>query len=753
MLRLSSLFTIISCFMLLLVACQSKDQRPVDQADIDGTKLMADTLDYLSQRIDPTKNYYASNLRAQYYEDKMKSATPRQMGQLMYFWLKELLNDGSNKKAIVELNSFINQLNLDVNNMDKNSKLIFELLALAHLRDGELENCQANHTAESCILPLADNSIHQIRAGSMGAIAIYEKILARFPEDLNSRWLLNIAYVTLGEYPDGVPDQWLIEGLQPAEEGPITPFKNVASGMGLDINELSGSVCTDDFNNDGLLDIFISSWAPDHPLRVFWNKGDGTFEENPGGIGLEGINGGLNLVHADYNNDGFLDVFVMRGAWLGNSGQQPNSLIRNNGDGTFDDVTYEAGVLSFHPTQSASWADFNKDGWIDLFVANETEGDKNGQHPCELFINNQDGTFTEIAKQANIAIEGYFKGCTTGDINGDGFPDVYLSNLNGTNSLLLNTGELGAKVAFKDITTQAKVSEPFHGFPTWMWDYDNDGLLDIFASSYDSRHMNKVGFDEAIQMLGGSEDVRYPRLYKNNGDNTFSDVTKSVGLNRVMFPMGSNFGDLDNDGFLDFYLGTGAPDLRSVVPNLTFYNHRGERFEDITYASGMGHIQKGHGVAFADLDNDGDQDIYTVMGGAYPGDFFYNTLFENSNENNNWITLKLVGEQSNRMAIGARIKVTTLGADGNAQHFFATVGSGGSFGNSSLQQELGLGGATKIERIEVTWPNSENTTQVFTEVPINQRYELKEGVAELVVMESPSFDFKGMMDHNHHHNH
>lgn len=740
----------LSLISLFSFACQNEKESLSDPRS--NTEIMADTLEYLVSTVDPLKNYYESRLRAQYYLDKMNTSSPREKGKLMYLWFKELINAGENKQAITAISNFVQQLNLDINNMDKNSKLIFELLALSHLRDGELENCQANHTGESCIFPLAENSIHQNRQGSTEAIKIYEKILAKFPDDLYSRWLLNVAYVTLGEYPEKVPSQWLIEGLRPNQEGPIQAFKNVATGMGIDVNELSGSVIADDFDNDGLLDIFISSWEHVHPLRLFRNNGDGTFTERTE-MGLDGINGGLNIVSTDYNNDGLLDIFVMRGAWLEESGTFPNSLIKNNGDGTFEDVTYSSGLFSLHPTQAASWADFNNDGWIDVFIANETVDEKKGKHPCELYLNNQNGTFTNIAKQAGIAIEGYFKGCTAGDINNDGWTDLYLSNLDGSNYLFINKGGNTTQVTFENITQSAKVEGPSSSFPTWIWDYNNDGLLDIFVSTYYARHMDKVGIDEAIQMLNIKGDIQYPKLYKNIGNNKFADVTEEVGLNRVMFPMGSNFGDLDNDGFPDFYLGTGAPDLRSVVPNLTFYNHQGARFEDITYSSGMGHIQKGHGVAFADFDNDGDQDIYTVMGGAYPGDFFFNTLFENPNEQNNWVTLKLEGTTSNRAAIGARIKVSTRGEAGEKQDFFAVVNTGGSFGCSSLQQEIGLGNATNIDAIEIIWPNKDRSIQKFANVSINKRYHIIEGSNELSLMNQTAFSFTPSEGHHHHHQH
>lgn len=733
-----------------LPACQGKLDKPSGSVS-SSTQLMADTLQYILKTTDPNKNYYSSELRAQYFQEQMAKASPREKGSLKYYYFKELINSGNNKLAIESIQNFIAQLNLDIDGMDKNSKLFFELLALAHLRDGELENCQANHTAESCIFPLAENSYHQLRSGSSNAIKIYEKILHQFPDDLTTRWLLNVAYMTLGEYPDKVPEKWLIDGLKPTKsQSPVRPFTNVASGAGVDINELSGGVCLDDFNNDGYIDIVASSWGQDHQIRIFLSDGKGGFIEQVES-GLKGINGGLNLTHADYNNDGLLDVLVLRGAWLGASGRHPNSLLKNLGNGQFEDVTFKAGLLSFYPTQTATWADFNNDGWVDLFIGNESVIESKTKYPCELYLNKKDGTFENIAKEVGLDVVGFFKGVTAGDINNDGWVDLYLSNLEGKNFLFLNEGtDSSPPLKFTDITLQANVAAPQYGFPTWLWDYDNDGWLDIFASSYDSRHMNSVAYDEAIQMLGIDGDVRYAKLYKNNRDNTFSDITENAGLNRVMFPMGSNFGDLDNDGYQDIYLGTGAPDLRSVVPNLVFYNRSGTHFDDITYEVGMGHIQKGHGVGFADIDNDGDQDIYAVMGGAYPGDFFYNVLFENPNSDNSWITLDLEGTTTNRSAIGSRIRVNITNSSGETKDYHVVVSSGGSFGSSSLQQEIGLGDAVRINEIEIKWANKDQSVEVFKEVTINKKYHIKEGTMKLVEAQHKPFTFSKGGGHHHH---
>jgi hypothetical protein len=225
--------------------------------------------------------------------------------------------------------------------------------------------------------------------------------------------------------------------------------------------------------------------------------------------------------------------------------------------------------------------------------------------------------------------------------------------------------------------------------------------------------------------LGEEHTAELPRLYRNDSDGTFTDVTEATHLNKIMLSMGSNFGDLDNDGYLDFYVGTGAPDPRFLMPNRMFRNDAGLVFQEVTASGGFGTIMKGHGVAFGDIDQDGDQDLYVVLGGAYEVDLAQNQLFINPGHANSWITLRLQGVSMNRGAIGARIKVNVATPDG-PRDIYATVGSGGSFGASSLQQEIGLGAATSIRSLSVTW-SSAGTTDVYSQVDLNQAYLIREG--------------------------
>ncbi len=235
--------------------------------------------------------------------------------------------------------------------------------------------------------------------------------------------------------------------------------------------------------------------------------------------------------------------------------------------------------------------------------------------------------------------------------------------------------------------------------------------------------------DVVRDQLGETTGTEHSRLYRNRGNGTFENVTAAVGLDTMLLAMGTNFGDLDNDGFLDAYFGTGEPSFSTLVPNRMFHNQGGTRFHDISLASGFGHLQKGHGIAFADIDNDGDQDVYAVMGGAFTGDVYPNALFVNPGNENSWLTLRLEGSRSNRSAIGARVEVRVK-TPGGARSIFRTVGTGGSFGSASLQLEIGLGAASEISEVLVTWPLPGRHEQRFTGLRPEAIYRLREGEAD-----------------------
>jgi hypothetical protein len=621
------------------------------------------------------------------------------------------------------------------------------LIAISYLRQGEQENCVMNHTSASCIIPIAAEGYHQLPDGSSRAIEAYTRILQRNPDALDARWLLNIAYMTLGKYPEQVPEDWLIPSEAFASEYPLKKFEDVAPHLGLANRALSGGTVIEDFNQDGYLDIMVTSWGLEDQMQYFQHDGtDGmSFTERTKEAGLTGLVSGLNMVHADYNNDGLPDVLVLRGAWLEEHGRHPNSLLRNNGpdpDGipTFTDVTREVGLLEFMPTQTAVWSDFNNDGWVDLLIGNETPRGKFYKFPTQLYVN-QGGikdtvTFTEVSQAAGINVTEYVKGVVAGDYDNDGWADIYVSTLEGRNFLFRNSGATEDGLPrFEDVTEEAGLLEDINTFPAWFWDYNNDGWLDIFVSGYNRGSAGSIAHQVAAEYLDLPFEADMPHLYRNNGPSesgrpTFTDVTREANLYQIMHTMGSNFGDLDNDGYLDMFLGTGDPDFRSIIPNLVFRNDQGKKFQNVTTAGGFGNLQKGHAVAFADLDHDGDQDIFVNMGGANYGDVYQNSLFENPYSNiaeaNHWITLQLLGTESNRMAIGTRIRIVTT-EQGQSRAIFREVNSGGSFGGNTLRQEIGLGSSSMVDTLQISWPAS-GTIQTLTNVEANQFLTITEGI-------------------------
>lgn len=589
-----------------------------------------------------------------------------------------------------------------------------EMLISACLRLGETENCCALPSPESCIFPLHKSAIHTNREGSERAVEHLSWLLKR--ADLDSeqrgqaRWLLNLAYMTLGEQPIGDLKGSLLK--LPAEPvpGPRTArrgspvefpaFKNIAASAGVDTFGLSGGAVADDLNGDGLIDLAVSNWDPSVSMSCFLNKGDGTFTKAD--ANLDGIKGGLNMVQCDYDNDGDIDLFVTRGAWLKDAGKHPNSLLQNDGTGRFTDVTYAVGLAEpAYPTQTAGWADYDLDGDMDLFIGNEAK--MGFDAPCQLF-RNDGGQFIDVAKEAGVNIQRFVKGIGWGDYDGDGFPDLLLSCLGKANILMHNRGD----GTFSNATHLLQpTSGPERSFPAWFFDYDNDGWLDIFVSSYASVQAEYLNYFQG----GILPDYAHASLFHNEAGAGFIDRISEAALDRPMLPMGSNFGDLTNNGFPDIYLGSGKPDFDAIVPNSLFVNDEG-RFFDLTMTSRMGHLQKGHAVAMADFDRDGDLDVFEQMGGALPADKFYDVLYENPGFGRHWLGVKLEGVKTNRFGVGCRVAVLIEEPKTGSRWIYQWMNSGGSFGANPLQLHFGLGEAESVKEVRVYWPVSDSTTVV-----------------------------------------
>jgi len=598
-----------------------------------------------------------------------------------------------------------------------------EVLGTAYLHKSEMENDVYRKPGDRCLFPPRKPFRYQKTVDSERAVYYLTRFLEKKPDTQEVKWLLNLAYMTLGKYPSGVPAKYLIPPSVFESKENIGRFVDVAPAAGLNSFSGAGGVIVDDFDNDGWFDIVTSSYDQCAPLHFFHNNGDGTFTDHAIQAGLADQLGGLNIIQTDYNNDGCMDILVLRGGWQ--SAMRP-SLLRNNCAGTFTDVTEAAGLIEPIASQTAVWADIDNDGFLDLFIGNE-------QGPSRLYHNKGDGTFENIAASAGVDRTAFSKGVVAADYDNDGFVDFYVSNLGGDNFLYHNNHDR----TFTEVGKQAGVQAPWMSFATWFFDYDNDGFPDLFVTSY---YMSP---EEILRsQLRLPYNVETLKLYHNEGNGRFRDVTVEVGLDRVFDPMGSNFGDVDNDGFLDFYLGTGTPPYGDILPNVLFHNQGGKKFVDITASSGTGELHKGHGVAFADLDNDGDEDMVAETGGAVPGDRHAIRLYENPGHDNDWISLKLVGAKSNRAAIGARIKLSVQN-EGQGQRFISrTVGSGGSFGASPLQQHIGLGKDARILSLEIWWPAT-NMRQNFSDVGKNQFLEIVEFAKEYTKLERPRIRLGG----------
>ncbi len=718
------------------------DAPPATVTIASGTAAMVDSLLAINARAirQSENNPFLNTARVAVLSTALASQSGPEAMETRFKLAEEQLKQGRTQQAIDGLESLIRDAGISWDSIAPHQKPFFDLAAVAYMRLGEQQNCLEGAAANICILPLAGGARHTRTQGARGAIERYTKILRQYPDDRGSQWLLNIAYLQLGEYPRGVPARYLVSNLAPtAGTGAFPAFRNVAGNVGLGIAGIAGGVNVADFNNDGLLDVFTTGWGIADPSRLFMADGRGGFDERTPTAGLTGIVGGLNTTHADYDNDGDEDVLIMRGAWMRESGPFPMSLLRNRGDGTFDDVTFASGLGGTGPTNTAAWADFDRDGRLDLFVGYESYRRLTGgpSHPSRLYHNDGNGTFTEVAASAGIVIDDFVKGAAWGDVNEDGLPDLYLTVLYGMNRLYINRG--GASAAtwrFEETAAAAGVQRPLAAFATWFFDMDNDGHLDLFVPSYDvNAAMHEMVAREylglPLSVRIGDVDVTYEdaKLYRGRGDGTFEDITQQAGLRgKVLFAMGMNFGDLDNDGLLDFYVGTGNPDLRSVIPNRMFRNVGGTRFEEVTLRGGFGHLQKGHAIAFADLDRDGDEDVYARIGGAYEGDVSASVLFENPGWNGtHWLTLVLQGTTANRSAIGAQVAIDVVDALGGRRTLHRTVGTGGSFGAGPLELHVGLGTASRISEVRITWPDRQRTRTVSTSLAADGVYRIVQG--------------------------
>ncbi len=493
-------------------------------------------------------------------------------------------------------------------------------------------------------------------------------------------------------------------------------LKNSVSPQRYTFETMVGGVALFDYNNDGLLDIFFTNGGaipsleksdPSYFNRLYRNNGDGTYTDVTEKAGLQGIGYSMGVAAGDYDNDGYVDLYV--------TGVNHNLLFHNNCDGTFTDVTAKAGVAGMIPgygkawSQTAGWFDYNNDGRLDLLVVNYLNYDiKTATHcvqlgypaycspvdflgtPNILYRNNGDGTFTDVSEQSHISqYVGKGMGVSFADYDNDGFVDVFISNDTFENYLLHNNGD----GTFTDVGILAGVAynsfgNVVAGMGTDFRDLDNDGKPDIFQTA-----MFGEGFP----------------LYKNLGDGQFQDVTGSTRLTTLtsrLTAWGAGVFDFDNDGNKDLF--TANADILDnameiahrpfALPNGLFRNRGNFTFDDLSRDAGESFAKPAphRGAAFGDLNNDGKVDaVVTVLNGPPQ------ILMNRTSNGNHWILLKLVGVKSNRDGIGTKVKITT--AQGSQYNeATTTVGYNSS---SDKRVHFGLGAAATIDSIELTWPS------------------------------------------------
>ena len=540
--------------------------------------------------------------------------------------------------------------------------------------------------------------VYHLRHGDLEkAVTNFKESLRLKPRDPETLWNLWTAYDKLGGYPAELSEEFKIavsnKSLLTDNRKLITDNQFTDVAPDLKMNKVDGGrgSAWGDYDNDGDQDIVAVGTYQPHAL--YRNNGDGTFTNVAEQAGIADPRGGWGSLFADYDNDGFLDLYITRGGW---SGAAENTLYHNNGDGTYTDVTHTAGVDDPQSSFCAAWADYDNDGFLDLYIADGVIGDGAAN---VLYRNNGDGTFTNTAESAGVANTGNSLGTAWGDYDKDGYIDLHVVNFGQSNVLYRNNGD----GTFTDVTPTTGMNLLVtDAFVTFFLDVDNDADLDIFISNSGSFQAFIAGQITGAAPHDGDRQV----LYRNNGDGTFTDVTRESGLYHAFGAMGANFGDIDSDGYLDIYLATGAPQMGRLERDALFHNNGDGTFTDATFALGLGNIGKGHGVTFGDADMDGDVDIYVPVGGAFIGDQWHNLFYQNTGVGNNWLTLKLVGVKSNRDGIGA--KVTLRVGDGV---IYREVSGGCGFGSTnSLPLEIGLGVYRKVDVLEIVWPSGQVDT-------------------------------------------
>ena len=460
-------------------------------------------------------------------------------------------------------------------------------------------------------------------------------------------------------------------------------FQDVSSQAGINNTGKNYGVAIGDYDNDGHEDIYVSRHNSSNLL--YRNNGDGTFTDVAPQAGVAHQGATTCSVWGDIDNDGDLDLY------LGNR-DEPNLLYLNNGDGTFTDISESSGVNTLYRTRAVLFGDIDKDGFIDLYVANMTAYNY-------MFRNNGDLTFTDITEESNTQDFGVAMGSLFFDYDNDGDLDLYLTHDANQPYILYQNDGAGR---FTDVSAQSNANYAGQGMGVDVGDANNDGFLDIYITNLYAN-----------------------ALLLNNGDGTFSEITAEAGVGDLGMGWGTLWLDCDNDGRSDIYVSNDS--YFSPYPNLLYQNMGDNTFQSIGQNSPLASMYGGYGAASADFNNDGQVDIFLANNGNDGNQLFMNR----NNTGNNWVKVKLRGNQSNRAAIGARVEIEAGG-----KKMIDEVTAGASYASqSSFVLHFGLAEAEVADRLRIRWPSG--LVEEFEHLDVNTSYIVNEGENAVVNTRTP----------------
>ena len=679
-----------------------KNENPAGKAALQGTNLVEILRDHFNELTSSPDKFSGSNpflpnipeLIDHWKKEIKETKEPDKRFFLKLKLIDELTRCNKNAEALALIQETEGLLELSVPELDRNrvERNLRFFKALTLFRIDERKCCYDDFRSNSCIFPIIEKEYLFTTGNIKKANEIWGELLREQPWDYRNKWMFNLSNHLIGNETErklrSVFPQKLGNGPTPGD----IDTSNISNKMNLHCKGLAGGVIVEDFDHNGLQDVFRTSWYFDHNCQLLLQTEPGRFSEQTGQFMLDGEVGGLNCVSTDYNNDGYVDILILRGGWLEGLGLLPNSLLKNVNGKRFENVSFETGLTSAYPSHSAVWADFNNDGWLDLVIGNES---RNGAFPSEFYLNHGGTVFNKQSAALGFSVNAYVKGLSATDYDNDGDVDMFISNFGGNNQLIKNLLTETGELKFTDVTQAANVTGPKDSFSCMFFDYYNDGHEDLFVGGYGSSSVSEA----CRAYLGLTPKTGTSVLYRNLGNGTFQDVTGGMGLNNVLNVMGLNHGDLNADGYEDIYIGTGSPSFSNLIPNRLFINDGGTNFVEKTYESRTGSLQKGHGISFADLDNDGDLEIYAALGGWYTGDNFKDFIFS-TNRKFKGLKLRLKGNASNVLGIGVKVEAVF-----DDRKIFRQLFNSSSFGNNPLSVYLGQSHPSQLKSVTVYWPS------------------------------------------------